>query len=434
MKNSIVMVTAIVLAILSVMRIAAASIPGAEANASRRPAGIQIAQFGGTGSDRTMPIGIIRDVHGNATISRLDGDRLDGSPGLRIHQGDTIRTGVDSGLTVIFADDTELSLGEDGNLVVDQLDYDPEALAGEARFNILQGVFRFLSGQIARFGSDAMSLSIPSATIGIRGSQMVGSITAGETRHHVTLLPDPDGNVGELVVTNRSGTGVLNRPRATTWTIDDDRAPAPPAILSRQTLDAVYPNLQRLVAKSPGDIGFDPESAAARPPESDQEASANEDEDEDGADLAEFATASGRAAEISVPMVGIPYLNRNGRHGQASVHTYLKVRDSQDAKTVCQWMPRIRDVMLATLQRHPLRRGAVGGSSRGWERILKKDINSSMKSDLIVSIRMTPYAAGVVKTGCRNDERARRRTDAKRRSYGVSSLPRRPRSGGHRRN
>jgi hypothetical protein len=412
MKNAIVMVTAIVLVILSAMRIAAASIPGGDTIASRRPAGVQIAQFAGTVSDQTMPIGMVRDVHGDATISRLDGDRLDGSPGLAIHQGDTIRTGVDSGLTVIFADDTELSLGEDGNLVVDQLDYDPEALAGEARFNILQGVFLFLSGQIARFGSDAMSVSIPSATIGIRGSQMVGSIIAGETRHHVTLLPDPDGQVGEVVVTNRAGTGVLNRPWATTWTIGGDRAPAAPAILSLRSLDALYPSLQRPVPELPGDAG---------PARSSREFFT----DEDGADLADFTTASGRAAEISVPMVGIPYLKRNGRHGQASVHTYLKVRDSQDAKTVCQWMPRIRDVMLATLQRHPLRRGAVGGSSHGWERILKKDINSSMKSDLIVSIRMTPYAPGVVKTGCRKDERVRRRTHAKRRSYGVSSLPRR---------
>jgi hypothetical protein len=339
----------------------------------------------------------------------------------------------------------------------------------------VRGLFVFVSGRIARLAGEAMTVDMPSATIGIRGSRLIGSVAAGGGRQQVTLLADPDGNVGEIVVTNAAGTQVLNRPQTTTWTIGDGRAPAPPATLPRRLLGRFHPGLQRLFSARRADA--EAKIGGARPAVR-QAAASDRSRDDDpppfeilgeattriddgggsdevssgsaghdpsadamAAELADFTTASGAPPEVPIPMVGVPYLKPNGSLSQASIQTYVKVRDDHDARTVCQWMPRIRDIILGALQRRPLRHGAVGTRPKGRERLLAKVVNASMKWNLVVDIRLAPYAArsddpGSERTSfsCEDVEvQAQRKKDARRRGRDVSSLSRRARSGRHRR-
>ncbi len=74
----------------------------------------------------------------------------------------------------------------------------PKSGEGNSSFSVVQGVFSFVSGQIAKSGSDAMSVRTPVATIGIRGTRVAGQAQAEGEVNTITLLPNDDGTVGEL--------------------------------------------------------------------------------------------------------------------------------------------------------------------------------------------------------------------------------------------
>ena len=73
------------------------------------------------------------------------------------------------------------------------------------------GAFRLISGSIAKLGPDLMKLDTPVATVGIRGTSLVGKAGKVGTDNHIILVADPNGNVGEVVVENSSGVVTLSK-------------------------------------------------------------------------------------------------------------------------------------------------------------------------------------------------------------------------------
>lgn len=162
------------------------------------------------------PIGSITELEGLVQITRADGSQLTLVTGGNIFQGDVLETGAGSSIGIVFADDTMFSLGEGGRMVMDEMIYDPGTQEGAFSATILTGTFSFVSGQIAKTSPDAMVLSTPVATMGIRGSTGLGKASAEGSENKITLVPDIDGNLGELVITTQAGTQVLNQANATT--------------------------------------------------------------------------------------------------------------------------------------------------------------------------------------------------------------------------
>ena len=120
-------------------------------------------------------------------------------------------TGDGGTLGVVFIDDSTFSLGGSARMTVDEFVYDPASQSGSSSISIVQGVFTFVSGQIAAASPDAMTVSTPVITIGIRGTRVAGVAAAEGEENTVTLLPDENGVVGEIAITNGSGvTVVLN--------------------------------------------------------------------------------------------------------------------------------------------------------------------------------------------------------------------------------
>ena len=56
-----------------------------------------------------------------------------------------------------------------------------------------------------------MQLKIPVATIGIRGTGLVGKASPEGAENWVILVKDPDGHIGELVVQNTVGVTILSK-------------------------------------------------------------------------------------------------------------------------------------------------------------------------------------------------------------------------------
>ena len=110
-----------------------------------------------TGSSAAASIGQVENASGNSFLTRVDGSRVPAANGTKVFQGDIVETEGGASIGILFADDTTFALGEDGRMVIDELVYDPEANTGNATFNVVQGVFSFVSGEISKVGSDAMS-------------------------------------------------------------------------------------------------------------------------------------------------------------------------------------------------------------------------------------------------------------------------------------
>jgi len=162
--------------------------------------------IGGTDGE---PIGSVENVAGTVFAVRTDGTRVELHQGDSVFQGDVLESGPDGAVGILLADETTFSMGESGRMVLDEMIYDPGTQEGSVSLSVLQGVFTFVSGQVAKTDPDAMTLDTPVATIGIRGTQ-VGIDIPKNGDMNVVLMEEADGFVGEVVVKNDGGAQVLN--------------------------------------------------------------------------------------------------------------------------------------------------------------------------------------------------------------------------------
>ena len=134
----------------------------------------QYAQAGALGA--AEPIGSVETVSGKVEAVRTDGTRVSLSEGDPVFSGDVLETADGGAVSVVFVDETTLGLDADSRMTLDEMVYDPGTQEGEMGLTLLQGALTFVSGQIAKTEPDAMTISTPTATIGIRG-------TAGGIQH-----------------------------------------------------------------------------------------------------------------------------------------------------------------------------------------------------------------------------------------------------------
>ncbi|WP_126465058.1 Ig-like domain-containing protein [Candidatus Terasakiella magnetica] len=161
-------------------------------------------------------IGRVETLDGVVRVTRSDGKEVQLVDGDAIFQGDVIVTLDASSVGIIFADDSSLSLGEDGRMIMDEMVYDPAGETGSSVISLTQGAFTFISGAIAKTQPDAVSINTPLATIGIRGTALGGRV-GRDGSFEAALLPEAGQVSGEVTVTaldgssftiNQSGQGV----------------------------------------------------------------------------------------------------------------------------------------------------------------------------------------------------------------------------------
>ena len=189
------------------------------------------------------PIGRVDTVEGTVHVLR-DGEKILLSKDDSILQGDTILTGEDGSVGITFIDDTVFSLGEDGEMTIDEMVYNPEEQEGKFSANMVQGVFSFISGEIAKTDPEGMAVNTPVGVIGIRGTKVAGVAAKEGNENSISLLPEigKDGKpiIGELVMTNSSGSVVLNQLGATVQLTSAFQAPPAPVVLSKQDIQKSY--------------------------------------------------------------------------------------------------------------------------------------------------------------------------------------------------
>ncbi|HEY9081640.1 FecR domain-containing protein [Magnetovibrio sp.] len=237
-----------------------------------------------------QPIGQVSDSEGSVTVTHPDGSQATLATGDKIFQGDVVQTGTASNISIIFVDDTIFTLDESGRMVMDEMVYDPDTQTGAFNTTVVQGVFSFVSGQVAKTSPDGMVVSTPTSTIGIRGSTVVGKAAAEGAENKITLIKDVDGNVGEIIISNAVGSLTLNSAGASTTVFSATLAPTPIVILSPTELQQTFgQNLTKLIQTVSNKAKQDASQAESKAQETQQEAKQAEAEAKLAADEAQQA-------------------------------------------------------------------------------------------------------------------------------------------------
>lgn len=191
-------------------------------------------------------IGKVSAIQGEAWIVR-GGQKVAASAEAPLVKGDSVETADGAQISLVFADRSTFVLKDKGLIGLDDFTYDPATKTGSESILVAQGAFSFVSGDIAKSAPGAAKVTTPAMSIGIRGTTVVGSVSAGgETS--VALQPDPGSSfVGEITLSrpgsseppqtiSTAGAGVLGATAGSSFTISNNAgsvvsasAPAPSA-------------------------------------------------------------------------------------------------------------------------------------------------------------------------------------------------------------
>jgi len=202
--------------------------------------------------------------------SRITGDQLSsaqaqGGPVRKLAEGDPvfagerIRTGAGTVLQIDFTDKSRFTLGPNAEFEVERY-FQAAGGSGEEAFysRVLKGAFRYVSGLIAHKNRDKVRITIAVATIGIRGTHFEGEVTERQEKGGKTVdasakvaLLEPEGSdANAIVVENKFGSVVIDKPGYGTEIPDEKSPPSPVKKMQLRTID----NLQRAL-RSPARTG-----------------------------------------------------------------------------------------------------------------------------------------------------------------------------------
>lgn len=137
-----------------------------------------IAGFAMAASAQPQQAGVSAAVRGQVALARVSENVVgrqvqSGDP---IFLGDAITSGKSSGLQIMLLDETVFTIGPNSEIAIDEFVYDPATDSGKISASIAKGAFRFITGKIARKRPEDMTVRLPTATIGIRGTIVAGVV------------------------------------------------------------------------------------------------------------------------------------------------------------------------------------------------------------------------------------------------------------------
>jgi FecR protein len=188
-------------------------------------------------------IGIINEVTGTAFAKLPAEDRRDLSKGDQIYESDLITTEAKSSIKLQLNDESQFDLGPDAKLLASKFKYKKNSEEDSVAVKILKGSFRFVSGLIAKKKPEAMEVETSVATIGIRGTHVVGEADA--TSATIILMePEDDSRKSAIVVSNNYGKVTIDEPGYGTEVPDEFSPPSPPRRMRLQTINNLMRSLQ----------------------------------------------------------------------------------------------------------------------------------------------------------------------------------------------
>ena len=188
-------------------------------------------------------IGKITQLKGSAYAELSASNKRDLKLGSSIYEKDTIVTEAKSSLVVLFNDKTRFELGPDASLQASEYKYNTDE--DSVAINVLKGTFRFVTGLVAKDKPEAMEISTAVATIGIRGTQVVGEADA--TSATIILIePEDKSQKSAIDVYNDFGKVSIDEPGYGTEIPDQFSPPSPPRRMRLQTINNLIRSMQNV--------------------------------------------------------------------------------------------------------------------------------------------------------------------------------------------
>lgn len=123
-------------------------------------------------------IATVAAIEGEAALVRGTEPPAALAPDAPLFLNDKIETGPGAKLHILFVDDSELTLGENAQLTLDEYVYDPDdTSSSKGRLGLLRGAFIFTSGLIEKTAKPDVRLNVAYGSIGLRGTTVWGGET-----------------------------------------------------------------------------------------------------------------------------------------------------------------------------------------------------------------------------------------------------------------
>lgn len=186
-------------------------------------------------------------AHVTSTTGEVWAQKIGASP-RTLNTGDivtakeTVGTGQKSALKLLFTDDSKFELGAETTLIISQYQYQTPDHSDSFSTRILKGTFRFVTGLIANDNPRAMDVNLPVATIGIRGTHIVGETTTTSAK---VILLKPEKSVQTSVeVFNQFGSVTIDKVGYGTEIPDEFSPPSPIRRMQLRTIDNLIRSIQ----------------------------------------------------------------------------------------------------------------------------------------------------------------------------------------------
>jgi len=116
--------------------------------------------------------GVVKTTRGTVLVER-GGTRIPLAPGAQVNQGDRIVTTANGYVGLTMRDDTLLTLGPDGVLVLDTYGFDPKTHEGRFLASLSKGALSVVTGLIARRSPESFAVKTRLSTMGVRGTEFI---------------------------------------------------------------------------------------------------------------------------------------------------------------------------------------------------------------------------------------------------------------------
>jgi|GEM_PF-1417090 len=134
---------------------------------------------GGVAASGTDEVGTVKALKGNVLIQRGN-TPVPARIGMGVLRNDTLITGANSSLGLLFSDNSTLSLGANSKMHLSEYEFDVADKKASLVGRVRHGTVVYLSGLIAKMNSDAVKFKTPTAIAGVKGTKLAISVEGGD--------------------------------------------------------------------------------------------------------------------------------------------------------------------------------------------------------------------------------------------------------------
>lgn len=140
-------------------------------------------------------VGIVAAARGDVLIASQGQVGRKAGSGEPVYLGDEVRTDGEGQLQIMLLDESVFTIGPNSAVVIDTFIYDPATHEGKIDARVIQGVFRFITGQIAHKKPEQVEIKLPTGSVGVRGTIFYGKVE-GNSSTLLLLGPGEKNNTG----------------------------------------------------------------------------------------------------------------------------------------------------------------------------------------------------------------------------------------------